>query len=145
MAMLCTLSTRRVDSLGRPSLGALLLAALLASAGLSANLGARADGAPPSCETLRAQYRAALPAAQQCDPKAAKPCAALRPVVLGDACNCQVSVNPQRTAELDRLMAAYQALACAPEPAMAICRRMCTAPVSHCGAASGVPAACGVR
>jgi len=100
------------------------------------------QGAPADCTALRAAYRAAVPAAQVCDAKVPKSCAAVRLAALDDSCRCQVSVNPERTQQLDRLLADYKAQGCVTETAM--CNRMCTAPVSTCvGAASGASALCG--
>jgi hypothetical protein len=101
-----------------------------------------AQGAPADCTALRAAYRDAVPAAQVCDAKIPKSCAAVRLAALGDACRCQVSVNPERTQQLDRLLADYKAQGCVAETAM--CNRMCTAPVGTCnGGAPGAPALCG--
>jgi hypothetical protein len=101
-----------------------------------------AQGAPADCTALRAAYRAAVPVAQVCDAKVPKSCAAVRPARLGDACRCQVSVNPERTQQLDRLSAEYQAQGCVAETAL--CNRMCAAPVSTCDSgAADTPALCG--
>jgi hypothetical protein len=99
-------------------------------------------GAPADCTALRAAYRAAVPAAQVCDAKLPKPCAAVRPAALDDACHCQVSVNPERTQQLDRLLADYKAQRCVAKTGL--CNRMCTAPVSTCdGGATGAAGLCG--
>ncbi len=101
-----------------------------------------ARGTPADCSALRAAYRAAVPGAQVCDAKAPATCAAVRPAALGDACRCQVSVNPQHTQQLDRLLADYETQRCAAEKPL--CNRMCTAPVSTCnGGATSAPALCG--
>jgi len=101
-----------------------------------------AQGAPADCAALRAAYRAAVPAAQVCDAKVPQACAAVRLASLGDACRCQVSVNPGRTQQLDRLSADYEAQGCVAEKAL--CNRMCAAPVSTCSSgATDAPAHCG--
>jgi len=111
-----------------------LLLAWAAHAGL-------ATAAPADCAALRSAYRSALPAAQACDAKVPKSCAAQRVAALEDACRCQVSVNPERTQQLDRLLAEYRAQGCPAEPAL--CNRMCTAPGRVCGGAPGTQPACG--
>lgn len=101
-----------------------------------------ARGAPADCTALRSAYRAAVPAARVCDAKVPGTCAAVRPAALGDACRCQVSVNPERAQQLDRLLADYKTQGCAAEKPL--CNRMCTAPVSTCdGGATSAPALCG--
>jgi hypothetical protein len=96
---------------------------------------------PAECAALQDDYRSALQAAQLCDSKTPKPCGALRAVSLEDACHCQVSVNPKRTARLDRLQAEYRAKGCAAQPAF--CNRMCAAPERTCGAVEGAQPSCG--
>ena len=55
------------------------------------------------CSAIAADYDAALPAAQACDPNTPDSCAASRPRSLRDVCRCEVAVNPNATAELDQL------------------------------------------
>jgi len=119
---------------------------------LGTALGGGALAAPPgpapdqqsACQALRSEYREALPQAQVCEPKAAaSTCAASRPLALEDACHCQVSVNPARTQQLDRLLAEYKALDCPPAPLF--CNRLCPKPDAHCGGAAAQAPRCGAR
>jgi hypothetical protein len=102
---------------------------------------ASAQAAAQDCASLQDLYHTALTQAQACDAAANKPCAALRPAALEDACHCQVSVNPARTKDVDRLLAQYQALACKPPPAF--CNRACMTPSSSCARGSGAQSTCG--
>ena len=101
-------------------------------------LPAAAHAASDGCAVLRGQYRVAVEQARVCQPTAREACAALQPAALGDACHCQVRVNPAATAQLERLSAQYRAHGCVPEAAF--CNRQCVVPAEQCsGLAGGVP------
>lgn len=106
-------------------------------------LAGAASAATADCEALRRAYGEALQAAQHCDAASTQACAASRAGRLDDPCHCAVSVNPDRTQALDRLLADFQAQACGNTPAL--CQRMCATPVARCTAASGQPPLCGRR
>lgn len=116
------------------------LAAILAAAVALAAGGAAAQ---PSCDDLVAAYAAELARSQRCDATAPDACAATRPRTPQDACRCQVGVNPARTAELDRLLAQFDAQACPRKPP--VCNRACTKPVQACTAAPGAEPSCAAR
>ncbi|HVN89347.1 MAG TPA: hypothetical protein VMT61_06005 [Candidatus Binataceae bacterium] len=84
------------------------------------------------CATIAADYDTALKAAQVCDPAVADSCAASRPRSLRDVCRCEAAVNPNSTAELDRMAADFKAQSCAYDSP--ICRMACTIPVHVCTA-----------
>ncbi len=116
------------------------LAAILAAAVALASSGAAAQ---VSCGDLVAAYEAELARSQRCDATAPDACAATRPRTPQDACRCQVAVNPARTAELDRLLAQFEAQSCPRNPP--VCNRACTAPVRACTAAPGGEPSCAGR
>ena len=125
----------------RRAFRALVLAGLAqASLGMAASA---APAAPADCAALRSAYRSALSAAQLCDASTPKSCSARRVAALDDACHCELSVNPARTKELDRLLANYRAQGCATPPGL--CNRMCATPVAACNSASGAAPHCGQR
>jgi hypothetical protein len=105
----------------------------------------QASAAPAeACTALRKAYQEALPAAQVCDAKSPKACAAQRVAALEDACRCPVSVNPGRTRQLDGLIAKYKAQGCAAtQPSF--CNRACPAPDPQCGGEAGTAPHCGQR
>ena len=96
-----------------------------------------------ACDALQNEYREALPQAQVCEPKSTKPCDALRPVALEDACRCEVSVNPERTQDLDKLLTQYKAMECPAKPLL--CRRMCLQAGKVCAAGADQAPRCGEK
>ncbi len=85
------------------------------------------------CATIAADYDTALKAAQVCDPAIADSCAESRPRSLRDVCRCQAAVNPNNTAELDRLAADFKAQSCGYDSF--VCRMACTVPTHICNPA----------
>ena len=117
------------------------LAATLLAAALA--LAAGGAAAQPSCGDLVAAYEAEIALSQRCEVGAPDACGATRPRTPQDACRCQVAVNPARTAELDRLLAQFDAQACPRKPP--VCNRACTMPARTCTAAAGAAPSCAGR
>ena len=111
-------------------------AAALVLAGCSS---ASAAGAM-DCKAIQTAYASALQDAQSCDLASPDSCSATRPWAPQDVCRCTVAVNPARTAELDRLLAQFQAQACPRN--RGVCNRLCVAPAHRCAAGAGSSPTC---
>jgi len=97
--------------------------------------GSLSQAAAKDCNDIQVAYASELLQAQRCDLTAPNPCGAARPGALQDACRCPVAVNPANTAELDRLLAQFQAQTCPLE--QLICNRACMAPARSCATGVG--------
>ena len=92
------------------------------------------------CDAIRTAYASALRQAQSCDLSTPDSCSATRPWAPQDVCRCKVAVNPARTAELDRLLAQFQAQACPHNKG--VCNRLCLKPEHRCAAGKEPPPTC---
>jgi len=109
--------------------------------------GVVSGGAPGSpltaCAAIAMEYRSVLRTALVCDPGAADPCGAQRPLVVSEGSSvddakvtglCWVAgvgyVNPARTASVDQVLLRYQAAGCS---------------ISFCPGPSGGPPGCAAR
>ena len=118
-----------------------LLAGLVVVASLGfTSCGMASAAGAMDCKAIRSAYASALVQAQLCDPAVPDSCGATRPKAPQDVCRCQVAVNPARTAQLDQLLAQFQAQACPLN--QGVCNRLCVSPGHGCAAGAGASPTC---
>ena len=118
----------------------LLVGAIVATAVSFLGCGSLSQADAMDCSAIRTAYAIALQQAQFCDLAQPDSCAATRPRAPQDVCQCQVAVNPARTAELDRLLAQFQSQPCPFD--QPFCNRKCLSPAGSCTASAGLSPTC---
>ncbi len=114
-------------------LASLIAAAVAASA-------CSPESTPVDCNTVASSYAAAMKDAVVCDPLVPTSCAATRPAALQDPCQCPLTVNPLRTAQVDQLAALFAAQGCS--PSQPTCDGTCPAVARSCAVAPAAASTC---
>jgi hypothetical protein len=117
----------------RPLATLIVFAAFAASACSS-------ESAPVDCNTVASSYAAAMKDAVVCDTLVPTSCAATRAAALQDACQCQVAVNPLRTAHVDQLATLFNAQGCG--PSQLTCDGTCPVVARSCVAVPAAASTC---
>jgi len=92
------------------------------------------------CGAIADAYSSALHEAQICNPAVSDSCAASRAGSLRDICRCQVAVNPQWTADLDRLATEFKSQSCPFD--RGACNLMCLVSAHICAVGKGSAPTC---